>query len=505
MLSFMSYINRLSLFLAVALVFGCVEEETFPDMGLAVSGPIGVAKSSDGDYFYVLNSDFEWIYNSGSILVLQDENDTLEKKAALKVPRLGRDMQVAKDASGSDRMVALFDRPGTDELAKVYQIGLKSAPTLSAVKVWDIDCSPLSVAVADSYDRFFVGCKNGDLYAGVYAAEDGSGGSLKLVRSYGKARRAMYIDTKNNLLLAFPTDLERQTTIDAKELDKFSFVIPQGAQEGQMVEASNEVPDKFEESTRVRRQVANRYIYQFIVYDIAAEEAKGSPYRMIGDLKNPEASWESRWLYFPLDDEVTGADRDVNDEGFYRIYRTNFFKAMANPFGDGEHFFLSHRGSVASSNNILKVSIVGDIKPIDPVDGACNADTHRLDQGKCIPLTSKVLNVEEGIYGASGEVDDLHYTGDFDLGTVNSQRMLFVNHFRDLVFWPADRRRFSVVAKILDGDQQTGKLESGSHLESFYGISVNSRGNGLSCSFYGGTILQLKVQAGRVELVKHIN
>ena len=81
---------------AVAVHSSCAKKEAFPEIGTKFASPIDAAVSSDGNYFYVLNSDFDREYDTGSLVVLDSDG---EKLSALKIPRLARTLTI----SGTDQ------------------------------------------------------------------------------------------------------------------------------------------------------------------------------------------------------------------------------------------------------------------------------------------------------------------------------------------------------------------------------------------------------------------
>ncbi len=83
-------------------------------------GPVDVANSDDGKYFYVLNSDFDRSYNQGSILTIDESG---EKLGAVKTRRMGRAMAL----SGTDLLI-MYDRPEPEGKYAIELYDLKSNP-----------------------------------------------------------------------------------------------------------------------------------------------------------------------------------------------------------------------------------------------------------------------------------------------------------------------------------------------------------------------------------------
>lgn len=461
------------------MMFGCSEKEDFPHIGTNIAGPIDVVQygTDNGGYFYVLNSDFEWKYDEGSLLVL---NASGEKLKAHVTPRLGKGMQIA-----GSRMLVFFDRPDQKSAGSVsyYELGNPEDPELK--KTWPINCTPVSVALDGSYDYFFVSCIGGQLYIGSFTTD-----LFKRVRNYERTRKALYLDTQRELLLGFATDLDLKTVDDILEKDTESYNLA-----GDLTEGANEVPDSFEATKTARRQKSRRTAYQYFVYNIKKEgavENEPFPYRVLNDLEDAVPTWESRWLYFNLEgDETQGDDNN-------KYYRTNFVKALKDPSGS-DSFYLSHRGTKDDANNVIHVSIQGDLEYKEANNDTCE-ENYRLDRGACIPLTSHVLGFTR-VYGGS-DTDSNHYAGDFVIQKIDQKDVLVTNHFRDLVYWKPEERRFSIARKVIQKADDTSTLtakvseqQSTSHHESFYTVAVNSEGNGMTCSFYGNKLLLLTINA----------
>ncbi|MBF0441395.1 MAG: hypothetical protein HQK54_05775, partial [Oligoflexales bacterium] len=255
-----------------------------------------------------------------------------------------------------------------------------------------------------------------------------------------------------------------------------------------------------------RRQVTNRYRYQFAVYNIQNEKNAGFPYKELGNLSDPVVDTELRWLYFTLlNADGTPDSADSITSPNTKNYRTNIWEAKPDP-SDDNAFYISHRGDANSenANNIVRISIIGDVlaKPQN-ADGTC-PEYFNMVLNQCIPRTSDVMEFKR-VYGFKGEVDGLHYPGDFTVDTINGQNMIIINHFRDLVYWPAAKRRFSIEAKSLDDGFWISRLESVDYKSSYYQVAVNKRGMALTCSFYGASVILMKITPGvSIETLKQI-
>jgi hypothetical protein len=472
-----------------ALATACSRPENLKEIDQSVASPIDNAVSDDGKYFYVLNSDFSQDFNSGSILVVDEDG---KKVGAVKTPRLGRSIAVA----GTD-MIAVFDKSDDDSKYQIHLYDLSSDPTKpKLVRKWeegdpgfeDIDCTncaPLNIALRKGYNHFAVTLRTGILLLGTLGSPR-SASELKLVRRYGLTRRAMYLDPQRELLLQFPTSIAGSTSNFDKDLlaeDKASY----DDKTGKRVSKPNEIPDQLEDTKFQRRSSkSGRRWYQFAVYNIAAEREKGFPLLEIGSDKDEEAiEKEFRWTYFTLRDypgssgppDTSAQITDPNT----KHYRTNFWDARPDPISL-DAFYLSHRGKLSKrnryANSVIKVTITGNLAQTDPI----------------LP-TAAVLRFERQ-YGFSGELDPKnHFPGDFEVGFINGRLTLVVNHFKDQVTFRGDSF-YSIAAKVLDGPAWHREIQSTSSANSYYQLAFNERGRLLVCSFYGNALIPLEVDPG---------
>ena len=444
-----------------ATLAGCNKPETFPELGQGFSGPIALARDDGGTNFYVLNTDFERQFNSGSVLVVKEDGT---KVNAVPVPRMGRSLTV-----GGSRMLLTFDKADQNGRNLVWLMDV-STPELPVFKAeFEIDCTPMNAIIRKNYQYFAVTCAGGDLWVGTLAA-DLSQSTLSRVRSYGRTRRALYLDTKRGLLLAFPTDTAKQVSSDGTYEDKRTFTTDTFIESA----GANEIPDEFEKDKRSSRQHRElRSTYQFVVYNVAAEALKGFPYA--GDDKTFKA--ELRWLYYTLTNPQGWPDGNSLDPNV-KNYRTNIWEARANP-SDPDSFYISHRGYRKSqyANNIVKVAITGDLT---------NA---------ALP-TSQVMTFER-VFGFGGEVDDKSFPSDFAITTVDGQELVVINHFRDLVYWKPEERLFAIEAKALGGSfWRTRNYVSDNYTRSYYQLAINQKGRAMTLSYYGNSVFVIDVRPG---------
>lgn len=482
---------------ALSIVTACKRDETFPSLGQTIASPIDVEVSDNGEYFYVLNSDFARTYNKGSVLVLDKDGNKLN---AIEIPRLGRSIT----ASDKDLIVTTdFPDEGDSAHVLVFDITDPQLPVLKAQL--PINCSPINTALRKNYDYFFVTCSDATLLVGKLEA-DRSQTWLKKVRTYPRTndttKRALYLDPKRELLFGFPTDIAQQQTADREAEDVTTFDSEANeVLDAQGQQVPDEVPDNMQSTRREIAASGNRVVYQFFVYDIRAER-ENAPGCTITEEENcqfPERlstdtvfQKEQRWIYFHLKNFDGTPDTASALNPRVKYYRTNFSDAKPDPF-DPDVFYLSHRGNPTKSpyaNQILRVQFMGDA---------------RVKEDGTVPQTGDIFSFER-ISGFKGEGLDgvnttkLHFPGDFELTDVAGQRLLVVNHFRDIASgaWLRNEVYFSITAKTLDENSWFSEL-SGSlkaPVTTYYQVAINRSGRALTTSFYGNAVILLEVEPG---------
>ena len=388
--------------LTTLLVISCSEPEEFKTLGKNVAGPIDITESAT--HFYVLNADIDRVYNQGSIMVLDTDGEIV---STLSTPRMGRFLVIRDDI-----LIAGFgqtDQYETPAQIKFYDISNPENITLE--KSITMDCSPVNAVSPSNYQYFAVSCLGGKIYMGTWGAslEDTE---LKFVRQPDSiTRRALYIDTSRNLLLAFTTAYyyPREPEFrDARYLDQSSYDESFNETSG-----ANEVPDNLESSQDILEALArsdNDLQYKFLVYDIASESAKGFP-----SIENdsPDAKLEMRWLYFESNRSK------IDFAAGEKYYRSNFWMTLPHE-SDPNSFYISQRGNENNSpdsNAIFKFRITADPLP----------------SGGQAPTTSSFLTVTAA-YGYETEptVAALQrFTHNFATATTNSQDYFVVNEFKD--------------------------------------------------------------------------
>lgn len=465
-----------------ALASGCDRQETFPELGNKIASPVAVALAGDESHFYILSSDFDRTYNKGSILVVTTAGD---KVTALPIPRMGRTLT----AAGNDLLMT-YDADGDTQTAGAILYDISSPANPAEVKRFELPCNPLNVVMRKNYNHFAISCEYegnlGGLAIGTLAA-DRSASTIKLVRAYGTARRAMHLDPQGELLYAFPTDFGAQTWADLSLDDAVSYDA-----DGNMSDGPNEIPDEYEKSRRVRANLTQRRIYQFILYDLAAQRSATPEPFPFKDSSSSEITAEYRWIYFNANAFAGVADSDAgltSTSATRRYYRTNFFSAAPDPEDDAS-FYLSHRGRInpqnglgsPQANDVLRVSITGN--PRTGSDGTP-------------PKTEDILQFTR-VYGRGNEDNEkgLHYPGDISVQRINGTKTVLVNHFRDLINWSRSQVYFGIAAKPLGDNYWSPEMGSTDPMDSFYQFAVTSSGRGATCSYYGNQVILFDVMPG---------
>lgn len=469
--------------------YGCTSEEKFPPLEDRVASPVDVGVSEDGQFFYVLNADFDRKYNVGSILVIDRNGD---KKGVVQVPRMGRNLVI----SGNDLLVTM-DRGPTNFPPRVQLYDLGKNPLQPELRAdFELECTPFGATMRKDYRHFAVSCMEGQLYLGTLA-EDRTQSTLKLVRNYGVPRRALYIDPSRELLWGFTTDPAQNTLGDIEFADTARYdsaakeiLAPNGSK------WPNEVPDVMENKPNANNQRARRWPYQFFIYDISGERTNAAdcikgpeetcefPYR---NSNRSSVQLESRWMYFKLRNLDGTPDQSAfaNDPS-YKYYRSNFWEAKPDP-DDPNIFYLSHRNAQTKgphSNQIIQVNITSNPRVLDP---------------KVPPQTGDIMQFER-VYGFNGpEANKLHFPGDFEISYIQGFKSLVVNHFRDVLNWSRKDQYFALAAKIFEDSSWSSQIEGSLTKDSvvtYYQLAMNAEGRIMSGSFYGNTVQLLELTPG---------
>lgn len=505
----------------------CDTKRELPDIKDKVLSPIDMAVSQDQKYFLALNANLNHSHNHGSIQVISRDGSQLQ---SYPVRRLGRSIKVA-----GNRVLVTFDREaGLEGRGEVRLYELEAAegetlPKLTLKKSWSTEsCRPLNSAIrtyptddpegraGQVYPYFAVACESGSLYLG-HMKEDLTQSTMVKARKYpGFVRRAMHLDTRNNLLFGFVTDVSTPGLRDALYEDSKTWDIETDS----TTDASNDTPDYIETSKKNRRNVADYGSpYQYFIVEL--NEASGNmkdgdfiyrPYR--------ETYKELRWLYFNLHKkdgslEKEDAVSEVDTTAKNKFYRTNFWDAY--PDNDkSATFFLSHRGVVLEgsngatlANNIVKVTI-----KLDPQ----MRTQDRLEDEENYKFTHQIFSFSR-IYGYQDQKTNQDYIGGigFIKGDAN-QDLLLVNHFRSRVEF--QKEYFAIKVFPYNPEPAETELGSGDLLASlevkdigtpsYYQFAASGSGAVagdssvyiLTCSFYEDALKLLKLENGALTLVK---
>lgn len=456
------FVNRYGLYtffikvlcgLLLMLQGACAGKESFPELGDAFAGPIGVV-AKDLTHFYVLNSDFQQNYDQGSIVVMDREG---EKLTTIKINRLGVGLKVLDDS-----LIVYFSRGQTiDGKVEVYDISNPEQPVLQKTLALEKTCDPINLVAKEVGGQKIqsLSCINGDLYVGRLL---GTESTLKKVRTYGFARRAMYIDAVQNALYAFPMiDQNKIIYIDSKRTDQKTF---SAAEES---DAPNEVPDDYESTLESLENLTDGSQYQMVVYDLAKAAADDYPLKTAAESQD-----ELRWIYYELKD--ANGNFDVTKEANQNIYRTNFWEAIEHPT-EADSFLLSQRN--ASSDNILKSNNVITVKvKLDP-----KAD----DEGN-FSTTKDTFDFTRA-YGFEGELPENANPGAIQVQNIDGKPILLVNHYRQQSIGSSSHS-FSITAKEIGGPVELREIKGKAPDLSYYEIAMMSDGRTLSPSFYGNLV-----------------
>lgn len=478
----MSHFLTFAVLVGLLTTTACKRDEKFPSIDNRLVTPTDVAADSTGNFFFVLSSDDSRDYNVGSIVVFSKEGD---KVGVVLTPRLGRTLTVA----GSDMLVT-YSYAGEDSPSKAELYDVSDPTAIKLTASWLLgDCNPINAVMRANYQYFAVSCSSGAIFIGELATPR-SASKINLVRRYPGARRALHLDTSRNLLIAFTSDLRSQYLLDTEMVDVSSYT---DDNEGTITATPNEIPDVWETTRADRRNKSRRGIYQYVVYDIAAEAAKQFP--QVDDYTTVLS--ELRWTYFKLANFDGSPDIALDaTQASKRYYRTNFWDAQPDPT-DSDAFFLSHRGTSDTSragsphaNSIIRVRITGDLRPA----------------GTTAPFTEDVLMFER-VYGFKGELEPSgkSFPGAFEVSMVNGAPLLVVNHFRDIKNFPASRYS-SLASKVIGENGWFSEITESATGHSYSNIAVTPSGRAMAISFYQNLAILLDATPGAaITVIKTTN
>ncbi|MBC7658644.1 MAG: hypothetical protein H7249_02960 [Chitinophagaceae bacterium] len=474
----------------------CNVKEKLPPLGKQISGAVDIVTSPSGKLFYVLNSDYERRYNTGSLIVIDPAAPAgSEKINAIGTPRVGRSLHV----QGNLLLITYADSEAR-ALGTVEMWDTTDERTPSKMWSRNVDCNPLNGIISPDLTYFAIGCIGGNIYVGKNPRSAANvPTTFDLVRSYGYDHHALYFYSTGGktFLLGFPSDIDKKGFADATVDDKQSYI----AATDTVVDGPNGVPDTFELTAAERRQTNLAHPYQMFVYPVTdEEEASKAPhdpafpvygtfrYILHGSFTKPSVSdTEIHYIYYNLleADGQAPAGNGIPDSGEYIItpnkhrYRTNFWEIKNGVENNPAIFYISQRGDYNSqSNNVLRV-VINDAALL-------NAKTSNFEQ---------MFQVNR-VYGFKIDHDNGgRYPGAFDIANIDGEPMLLVNSFRDLIYY-AEAPFYSITRKLLDNPtaltEVPSSFDSTDFRTSFYQIAVATdpsvKGKMLTSSFYGNIL-----------------
>lgn len=461
------------LYLALFVVgVSCTEDEKLEDIGTNIAGPIAITTNADygetASHFYVLNSDLDRRFNEGSILTL---NTSGARVSAVTTPRLGLFLE-----RSDDKLIAGFgptDQYETNPQIIIYDISSPEKPVRAFQQF--LDCLPVNAYAPSSYAHFAITCRSGDVFIGTWGTTIADTTIVKVRDPDAVARRAIYIDTVNEILYAFPSDWGKIDFNDNLYTDANSY------DENFVATAvPNEVPDTYEDSEETKiladkQDLGSRY--KFLVYDIATERENGFPL-----LASDEgtAALEMRWIYF----NNSRANTEIAENVKY--YRTNFWHIEPDP-QNANAFYISQRGDETSSvspdaNAVYRFTI--DPAAVLPTNGT-------------VPETSTFLTVETVFGYTQDTLAAKRYTSFFTLAEVGGEQLFVVSDFRDASIGRAEYFETNAysLSFFASTSNWTDELSSNNRAASYYAVAA--AGNTiLAGSYFSDSLILVEVSPG---------
>lgn len=434
------------------LMIQCSASDNAVDIGMNISGVVDSAYSVSKKVFYVLNSDFDNSYKTGSILAISNEG---KKLFALEVPRMGKALKIV-----DDKVIGLFEGENEDKKPQLRIYGIEENASLKLVKSFEgsIDCRPNNLVVAPLYEYYAVSCSDGSLFVG-----DKGGNFLNKVRNYKSSHRGMFIDKSSGLIFSFPSGVDVRYVKDFLSEDKCSYSEELNGCDLQL--GSNEIPDEFEKN----KIVVNKYKdavrkYQVGIYSINQE------------LSKPQ---EERFQYKEIDTQTAKVELKFiydNEEGQKKKYKTGFWDTVLSET-DGQAY-ISRR--VLNVGEIIKINI----KKNSVTESDKLQDILEFEQ----------IQSNSSIDERSGYSQSTFFPGKLILCEISGKNYLVANHFRDFVYFPSkESRLFGYSVFDLNQKQSlTGVVSKDIH-ESYYSLSINEEGKGLSGAFYGNQLIPIVI------------
>ena len=405
---------HLSVLLIVAM--SCSDPKIFPLINTEVSSPIDIAVSDEDDskqHFFVLNADFNHLYNTGSILLVKNDGSAVK---AHEVSPLGRSLKVA-----GAKMLVTYDtnpRSGEDSKVELYSLEYspENFPSITLEKTWWVgSCIPLNSALRKNHKNFSISCQDGSIYAGEFNENDLAASTLDKIRQFPKyVHRAIHIDTQRNRLYTFMTDTDIPNYRERYLKDVKSWNSKTNSFDNT---TTNDIPDAYESNLKSRINLLERgESFQFSIIDLDDPENLNDD----GTFKFKsfsETQDELHWMYFTTFDNKNNPETPEiakgEDQSNYKYYRNNFWEVVADEDDSTESgFYLSQRGSDLSphSNNVIhmKLQAEGDLKGLK---------------------TEEAFQFTR-VYGTAGQKTEHDYLGHFSFSSVLDDKVLLINQFR---------------------------------------------------------------------------
>ena len=524
--SILSIIIFILCFISCIFGYSCEQFESFAPIAQNIVNPSAI--TTDGEFFFVVNADHERKHNQGSILTLSSDG---EKLSYLSTPRLGRFIVYKKPW-------LIVGHSWTDQYKTKPMLRLYDASDPHRIKFVEahfIDCTPINVYAPEKYRYFAVGCDNGIIYLGKWKVlkdrEDQDRQykkhsliSIHKVRDYGPhARRALYIDVKDDILYAFASS-------DSTKEYFFDQILPNEELFDQAKTLGIELSlDKNDNNKDNNNENYDQWFdlngelsfdefsdlttkYQFGVYDIKKAQAENFKFSSKG---STIVKKELRWLYFhtPLEQKYGFVKHKLKKS--QRYFRTNFFdiktesvdvdQSLQQDLSGNTSFLISQKGVFVNNFNQDANAVYRFIITKSPwknrEQSISRPSGEFLQVQKVWANKSQDKVVSSDILSPSISTinDDIRYTSNFIQGIVGDKKYLIVNDFR----YPErfSTNTFSLTLSQLPsfglGDSKQiftheDLLVSFSRSHSFFALSA-IEDRVLTGAFYGNNLTLIKI------------
>ena len=442
------------------LIIQCSTEDNAVNIDMNISGVTDSVYSMSNQVFYVLNSDYDNSYKTGSILAVSSSG---EKLFSQEVPRMGRALKIGENNS----LIALFEGSDDKDGATVIIYKIKPDSSLELVKNWEgkIDCSPNALATADSYGYYAVGCGDGSLFVG-----DINASFFNKVRNYRTAHGGIFIDKNSGLIFSFPSFVDSKYAKDLTTKDECAY--SEELNSCEPVSGGNEVPDIYENNKiSINKYKDSMQRYQVAIYSINQELSKPEGQRFMFEELSPDTTKvELKFVY----DTVENGEKK---------YKTGFADSV-----------VAEDGSIYISR---RVSDVGEIIKLRVKKGSVDGSDKITDILDFEEVVQSSLSIDE----ASGFDASSFFPGKLNLVKLEDKNYLVANHFKSFVYFPSkDVRLFGYSMFDLDQKKSVRGIMSKDTHESYYALSVGQDGKGLSGAFYGDKLIPLSFREDGIVL-----